>query len=114
MIDMGFFRVRKKRGVTLCWHCEPSVEYHATAPAQNHCRIKSRTTLVICVSASSGYLRRDRGSESKMYLLRDREVRSKLCFDFAIQIMKTRFKLCFGFEMQTIVFFFLSQRSNNH
>ena len=74
MIDIKFFRVGKKRGSTPCWHREPSVEYHATAPAQDHCRIKSRTMLVICVLAGLDYLRRDRGPKSKIYLLRDRVV----------------------------------------
>ena len=34
MIDIEFFRIGKYRGVTLCWHCEPTVEFHTTMPAQ--------------------------------------------------------------------------------
>ena len=74
MNDIEFFGVLKQRGVTPIDRSEPSVEYHATAPAQDHCRIKSRTMLVICVLAGLDYLRRDIGSKSKIYLLRDRVV----------------------------------------
>ena len=75
-----FFRARKKRGVTPIGRREPSVESHTTAQAQIHCRIKSRKTLVKCVSAGLGYLLRDEALSSKGYLLRDRVVGTEKLF----------------------------------
>ena len=75
-----FFRERKKRGVTPIGRREPSVESHTTAPAQIHCRIKSRKTLVKCVLAGLEYLPRDKPLSSKGYLLRDRVVGTEKLF----------------------------------